>query len=465
MIIFFGVVGVVQAAGLGVSFQSSPLFYNTNIAPGENIDRTVTVTNNGTENENVYFSTVNNTSTGLAEVMLLSVESGAVNYYNDYYSDLFNDEEISLGVLAPGQSRTYVFTSSFASTADDGYQSKTMGFDLCVGFSGGGLQCDGLAAVTSSSGGGGFLTLRLLNETVGSTDVIKGSGLITWDTNRPASSYLICGDATHGPFDLDPNAPFLGYEFEVAEINEAVTEHSVEVVVDTPGAYECRPASRTTSGRGFTVGNPVRFSIPAGAVAGVNFSAPTAQTVTTFTSETSEPNLYQGGEVLGASTSIAEADKNEPEGQVAGAVTALADTVQNATKDCFFSWLLLLLVISFSWSVIDDVIRHQHTIFRPLFARHCIFAIAYISLLIFASWFRVLNSFWWIFMLGWVIFVAYDFRSHTMLDGLYESRFRLWFYVLTGTIFATTSIWLGFSCGWWLFVALGAILFLFFLIR
>src|SRR5690606_18426715 len=125
------------SAALQVVFQATPLFSNTNIAPGHSVTRTVTVTNTAaaTTTEAVFVTVASTSNTGLADAMTLTIASStAPDYFDDTFSAFFADSPIALGSLAPGESRVYEFTAAFPSAAGNEYQTKTMGFDLVIGF-------------------------------------------------------------------------------------------------------------------------------------------------------------------------------------------------------------------------------------------------------------------------------------------------------------------------------------------
>ncbi len=445
----FGWVGVAAASDLSVSYQSDPLFYNSNLAPGESVSKTVTVTNTGTVNQSLYLDTKNSSSDGLADVMTLSIASSSITYFTDTFSNLFTTAQVFLGDVAPAATRTFVLTATMATSSDNMYQATTMGFDLCLGFSGGDIVCDGTSGSSTGGGGGGGVSafsdsFRLYNEAVGGISTVNGQAIVTWNTNRPATSYVVCGNSAHGPFDLDPVAPYLGYEFAVGEITNLVDTHALVVTVPEAGTYECRPASREQTAGGFTVGNPVTFTIPAGVVLG----ATTVEAGLADASASASP----AGEVLGVSTSTVE--EEGPGGVVAGVAASLATALEQ--NDCVLLWLLLLVLISFLWSIIDDWIRHRE-LFRQLFVRQIVFSAVYTLFLLLLAWWHVLVHVWWVFASAWAVMTAVDYRAHIVTDDMYTPRQRQWFYGTAGLLFVVTSILFGLPCIWWPFAIIASV--------
>jgi hypothetical protein len=255
-------------AGLVVDFESAPLFAEANVLPGDAVARTITVTNTGSESEMVEFTFENVIPGLLAEEMELAVRDEGALYVLNTFEALFAGGPYSLGTVSAGSAREYTFTAGFPTSAGNPLQNESFGFDIRIGFV-------GEASVTdrSVSRSGGRRNLELFNESV----VVEedfGGAFVTWDSNRPATTYLVCGNVENGPFSLTEDAPLFGYEFALTEITDTVTVHGQAVTGLEPGAYECRPAGREALDDAFTVGDPVQFTLtgPAGEVAGVSIS-------------------------------------------------------------------------------------------------------------------------------------------------------------------------------------------------
>ena len=155
--LFFTGAYVANAQALSVTFENepNPLFEGANVMPGDSVSRTVVVSNNGSNNESVYVDVRNTFSDGLADVMELFIDDGSTDYFDDTFVQFFTDTPVSLGTLSAGGSRTYTFTASLAEAIGNSYQETTMGFDLCVGFEGGDVTCDGGENDEDDGGGGG----------------------------------------------------------------------------------------------------------------------------------------------------------------------------------------------------------------------------------------------------------------------------------------------------------------------
>jgi hypothetical protein len=148
-----GFASVSLAADLDVTFESSILFSDTNVAPGMSVDKTVDVTNNSADSQNLYMSVANAASTGLASQMYLTVtDNASTTVYHDTFDNFFADSPIFLKVLPPSSTENYIFTAYFATSAGNTYQNTTMSFDLVIGFEGGEFVTDGGGGGGSSSG-------------------------------------------------------------------------------------------------------------------------------------------------------------------------------------------------------------------------------------------------------------------------------------------------------------------------
>lgn len=459
----------VFAAGLDVTFQSDPLFYDLNIVPGSSVTRFVTVSNSGPETENVYFDTVNDYSDGLADVIQLDIASASVSYYSGTFTTLFSISEVPLGTLSSGQSRTYTFTATMDSASDNTYQSSTMGFDVCVGFSGGTMQCDGgTGTITTpnqtSSGGGSRAPFRLLNEAVDSVDLNNRVATIRWNTNRDATSYMVCGNVQDGLFDLNPSAQYFGYEFDTLEITNTTKTHVVQVVLPTDDTYECRPASRENTSDNFTVGKSLSIFIPSGLVDGID----TSTIASTNSAGVGGTPYARSGQVQGEATSTATTTNTELDTvQDTGSQDrirqnreedSVVNTVPQETgSQCSYIWLLLLLLISLTWSVFAD-----RTTFHVFFYRQVAFSIVYVVAWLCSYWLSVLPIVWWLFALSWCVMVGLDYYGHTSEKFEWNPKNRNLFYFLMSTLFVVTSLWFSFLCVWWPFavIALTSVLFL-----
>jgi hypothetical protein len=270
---FFSVVGQVEAAGLGVVFEATPLFSEAKIMPGDSVARTITVTNNNIEPEDIEIEAINVFTSGLASAINLTVTAPGETYFSGSLDQFFSASPLALGILAGTDSRTYTFTASLPAGTGNALMLKNVGFDLVIGFVGGEQVIDNPVRRSGGGGDGGIPKLRLFNEEVINVSVASSSAVVTWNSNLPASSYLVCGKVSEGPFVLSTDAPLFGYKFFVSEVDTKVVNHSLVVTDLDLVDYECRPAGRQSTTGLFTVGQPVRFGFPGPQVAGASTSS------------------------------------------------------------------------------------------------------------------------------------------------------------------------------------------------
>lgn len=260
---------------LQVTFEQNPLFLNADVKPGDTVSRTVTVRNESGETQDIITAVENEFNTGLGDAMNLSISSNGTTYYNDSFTTFLEPGEIPLNSLTDGSERTYTFTASIPTSAGNEYQTTELGFDLVIGFAGGERVTDTDGDNGSGGGGGGSgggTRFLIRNEAVATSGP---TATVSWNTNRPGTSFVVCGLQENGPFSLESRSPF-GYEFRTEEKTNLTENHSVVQTDLLPGDYECRPVSRPDTDRNFTVGDPVTFTIlaPDPAVAGIATSEP-----------------------------------------------------------------------------------------------------------------------------------------------------------------------------------------------
>ncbi len=136
------------AQDLVVDFEALPLFSEASLMPGTSVERTVSVTNEGAGEQDVYVSVQNEFYDEFADVLTLSIRADGGVYYTGTFTDFFSQVPISLGELGEGDTRVYTFIITFEDV-ENSYQQKTLGFDLVIGFVGGESVSD---SVSSSHG-------------------------------------------------------------------------------------------------------------------------------------------------------------------------------------------------------------------------------------------------------------------------------------------------------------------------
>src|SRR3989344_4899528 len=135
---------VYAADPMTVSFESNPLFGAVNFLPGDSKNGDATVTNNTPDVQNVYAESVNGFDPdGLGSQLYLKVfENGnIVPVYQNEFDDFLSAGPVPLSSLGALATKTYTFEVSFIDSADNDYMGKSLGFDLCIGFSSGTFQC------------------------------------------------------------------------------------------------------------------------------------------------------------------------------------------------------------------------------------------------------------------------------------------------------------------------------------
>ena len=274
---------------LDVVFNPNPLFEKPNFLPGDETSGEVTVTNNSGANQTILTEAINifdDDNFGSLLYLEISGVSGII--YNDSLEDFFaNAGEVSLGLISDGETKTFTYTVSFIDSDDNSYQGKTVGFDICVGFQGGTINCgdtvvggeedtgggtggdpDGGVIPGGGSGGGGGgggnepiapTALIIFNEQALTSVDESGTVTITWDTNLLATSQVVYGLAP-GPYTLDLNVPNFGYPFGTTEDPTKVINHSMLLTGLIPGqTYLYRVVSRASPP---TVSAEHQFTVP-----------------------------------------------------------------------------------------------------------------------------------------------------------------------------------------------------------
>ena len=247
----------VYAAGLTVVFEQTPLFAEANIAPGLVTTRMMDVHNADVSTQELFIETLNVTDAdNFGAALNLTIADGTTVHYDGSLAALFSGSRESLGSVAAGATSTYSLAVAFATSSVQHYQGATLAFDICIGFSGGSLLCDGSTVSTppatgggggggGGAGGGGIITqtLQIFNES--GAVVPPTSGLIVWQTNLPATTQVVYGVEAGGPYTLDLNSSTFGYPLATGESSARVTNHAVTLPGLTPGeTYVFRVVSR-----------------------------------------------------------------------------------------------------------------------------------------------------------------------------------------------------------------------------
>ena len=349
---------IANAQSLTVSFEENPLFDEANFLPGNEVTRTVDVTNGTGKSQDVIVEAINSLdSDGLGDVLDLVIKEGAETLYSGTLAEFLRTGEVLLSPLGAGNSTTYSFGITFDSGSNNDTQGKTLGFDVCVGFEGGATHCGdtiigsegdtgggegsgGSGGSSRPGSGGGPITLAIFSESVSQVSV--DTATIVWNTNLLSTSQVIYGLASGGPYILTLTPPNFGYPFYTTEDSTKVIQHSMLLTGLTPGeTYLYRVISQASPP---TISFEHQFTVPLLAQADtINFTG----------GNTSPANT--SGSVLGSSTVPLILD--EP-GDVSSPVN---DTSSNLTAAVLLSGfgdifpictsisLLVLLLIYLIW--------------------------------------------------------------------------------------------------------------------
>lgn len=310
----FASVAFAGAVPLTVQFDNEPLplFNVSNFMPGDNKEANITVGNNSDISQSAYIEAVNiSNGDNLASQMKLEMFDGPISIYNNNFETFLNAGPVPLSSVLPGSSnsKTYNLKITFLENANNDYQGKTLGFDICVGFSGGNLYCTNEVATSSEEGiikdsgshggeGGssGSQHLIIFNEqasNISADGVIPESGLatITWNTNIPATSQVVYGLASGAPYPFNiNNLPSFGYPSVNTENLTKTVNHSMLLTGLTPGqTYVYRVVSRASPP---TISYEHQFTVPIPSGAGNIITS--ASPAIAFGEG--------GGEILGVST-------------------------------------------------------------------------------------------------------------------------------------------------------------------
>lgn len=339
---FYNTAFAVAPNPLTATFVPNPLFSVSNFMPGDNKEANITINNNTETSQSAYIEAINiSNGDNLANQMNLKIFDGEIEIYDGNFGTFLNTGPVLLSSINSLTSKNYNLRITFIESTDNDYQNKTLGFDICVGFSGGNQHCTGDTAVSeeegsissgggSGSGGGssgGSHRLVISSENASSilaSDSVPDSGTatITWQTNIPATSQVIYGLASGAPYTLDLDVlPGLGYPLYNSENLTKTTNHLMLLTGLTLGeTYVYRVVSRASPA---TVSYEHQFTVP-------------------ISSENS--NVITSGS-LGII---------ENQGEILGANSKNLANVFSARWSGLFSWwwlwiLLILLIVYFLW--------------------------------------------------------------------------------------------------------------------
>jgi len=250
-----------------IEFESSPLFGTANFVPGESVTKWVKFTNSTDISLRAYLRVAEIINTNkFGDAVNLVVKKGDTILYNDTFSNFFDKEKIELSQVKAGETDIIYFIATFIPESGNNYQNKTMSFGLQAILEDVDESSD-TTTVIGGSGGGTFGSKHLVisNENANFPQNNTTTSInVSWNTNIPATSQVIYGLLSEGPYTLDISAPNFGYPFSTIEADlepSKVTNHIVTINGLPEGLYVYRVVSRASPA---TVGYEHTFAIAYG---------------------------------------------------------------------------------------------------------------------------------------------------------------------------------------------------------
>ncbi len=238
-----------------VEFETSPLFANDDFKPLDVMTRWFRVTNNVSARP-LIIEAINKTGCEsgpfcLANRLRLQIFKGSTELYNGTLAQFYVGGQIVIDTSPEESITLYTAKVTFETDADDNnYQMLVTGFDLLVGFQG---------AQTNTQTGNEPPGLQIARETA---VIATSSGAIniSWVTDYPATSQVLYGLTSGGPYTLNLSLPNYGYPFATVEDSTKLLNHSVLLTGLTPGAsYRYRVVSHASPA---TVSYEHEFTVP-----------------------------------------------------------------------------------------------------------------------------------------------------------------------------------------------------------
>lgn len=299
-----------------IQFQNTPLFGEANFIPGNSVSRWVKITNNTNNTHRTIVRALDiNNSDHFGNVVTLQIKQNDIILYNNTFSDFFSKPEIILPQVGAGETNTIYFIATFVPESGNEYQNKTMNFSLQVGLEDVESSIDTTTTIGGGSNGSyitlGLKTLLITNENATAVNGELGSMTVSWTTNIPATSQVIYGLTSGGPYNLDMSAPNFGYPFSTTEedlnVNKT-TNHNVNILGLPLGTYSYRVVSRASPA---TIGYEYHFVAVdernllalnnKGQVLGASREESIPETTKQDSDQNSEDLNNTGGNILGAS--------------------------------------------------------------------------------------------------------------------------------------------------------------------
>jgi len=260
---FFGFSGNVLAVPVQVAhFQTTPLFSQINFAPGSVVSRSVIFSNLTPDSHSAFVKAkdvLNQSQPNLGDAVELTIKDGDTVLYDDTFTNFFSMSEVVLPQVPSHSSMTIDFVVTFKLESGNEYQKSTMSFTLEAGLEDVAVVDDNTIAIGgeqgSGGGGGGNGPIIIGKENlIISDEAVAGQNppqadkiVVTWNTNIPASSQVIYGPVSGGPYNLDLTKTNFGYPSMTTEDPTHITSHSVSLSGIVPEQlYSYRVVSRAS---------------------------------------------------------------------------------------------------------------------------------------------------------------------------------------------------------------------------
>ncbi|HRY62685.1 MAG TPA: fibronectin type III domain-containing protein, partial [Candidatus Paceibacterota bacterium] len=224
-----------KAADPTVLFEQTPLFSGTNFAPGETVTRWIKITNNTDEAHMSVLKAVNLASVkDLGSQIKIEINEGGSTIYSGSFSDLFNLSELKLKEIGPGTQKKFNLTATFLPDSKDSYQGGSLSFNIKTG-----LEDVIIVSDAPPVGGGGPMAPVTEKITFSEIFLEQNNGddslNVKWNTNLPATSRVVYGPVSMGPYSANLNSQNIGYLLSTKENPLPQNTHSVELTGLIPG--------------------------------------------------------------------------------------------------------------------------------------------------------------------------------------------------------------------------------------
>lgn len=267
-----GTFSVVSAqSSVSVEFEKTPLFSEANFLPQDSVTRFVKMTNNTDNPVGVSVRATNVSDNGFGDYINLKIKRGDILFFDGTFKEFFNKSSVALPQLPVEGQVSVDFIATFLPTDDNDSQNESISFNLQLIFEGGEVVNDitiSFGGGISSGGGGGggngpiigAKNLIISDELINAINPPESNSvLVTWKTNIPATSQVIYGLASDGPYNLNLSLPNYGYPLSTTEDLNKVSDHSVVISNLIPlQVYSMRVVSRASPP---TIGYEYLFSV------------------------------------------------------------------------------------------------------------------------------------------------------------------------------------------------------------